>query len=199
MPMANYFTSGQFDLYKTTSLSTARSDPASYYTADRKITVFISHKHEDLNDLMGVIGFLEKQYNVRCYIDGLDQTMPKVTSAETAEKLKNRIKTCNKFILLATTKAIESKWCNWELGYGDSQKYKSDSLAIFPIKMKSELSTDFKGNEYMDIYPTVVYRDGTTKYADGTVIEKAYYVRTKNQKGSYTLTPLYQWLRSKNL
>lgn len=194
--MANYFTSGEFDSYKIASLSTARSEPKSYYTADRKTTVFISHKHEDLNDLMGVIGFLEKQYNVRCYIDGLDQTMPKVTSAETASKIKNRIKTCNKFILLATTKAIESKWCNWELGFGDSQKYQGNDLAIFPIKMKTELSTEFKGNEYMDLYPTVVYRNGTTKYDDGSLIEKDYYVRTKNQKGSYTLTPLSQWLKS---
>lgn len=196
MAASNYFTSGQFDSYKTTSLSTARSDPADYYTADKRVTVFISHKHEDLNDLMGVIGFLEKQYGVRCYIDGLDQTMPAVTSAETALKIKNRIKVCDKFMLLATTKAIESKWCNWELGYGDSQKYQKNSLAIFPIKMKLESITDFKGNEYMDLYSTIVFRDGTTKYSDGSIIKRDYYVKKKSQDGSFVLTPLSNWLKS---
>lgn len=196
MAASDYFISGHFDSYKITSLSIARSDPANYYTANKRVTVFISHKHEDLSDLMGVIGFLEKQYGVRCYIDGLDQTMPAVTSAETASKIKNRIKACDKFMLLATTKAIDSKWCNWELGYGDSQKFQRDSLAIFPIKMKLESNADFKGNEYMDLYPTVVFRDGMTKYRDGSMIEKDYYVKTKSQDGSFVLTPLSRWLKA---
>lgn len=49
--------------------------------------------------------------------------MPQVTSGETAIRIKDRIDKCDKFILLATDKAVESKWCNWELGYGDAKKY----------------------------------------------------------------------------
>lgn len=47
--------------------------------------------------------------------------MPKVTSAETATRIKDRISRCDKFILLATNGAIDSKWCNWELGFGDAK------------------------------------------------------------------------------
>ena len=91
----------------------------------RKTTVFISHKHDDLDDLKGLLGFLEQEYDVKVYIDSRDPSMPKITSAQTALNIRERIKRCDKFILLATNGAIESKWCNWELGYGDAQKFKA--------------------------------------------------------------------------
>ena len=101
----------------------------------RKTTVFISHKHDDLDDLKGLLGFIQETYGVKVYIDSQDPIMPKTTSAETALNIKDRIKMCDKFILLATNGAIDSKWCNWELGYGDAQKYKSN-IALFLMKPK---------------------------------------------------------------
>lgn len=86
-----------------------------------KKTVFLSHKHDDWEDLKGFIGFLERRYNIECYIDSDDPSMPKKTSGETAERIKNAIRKTDRFILLATDNAIASKWCNWELGYGDAQ------------------------------------------------------------------------------
>ena len=76
-------------------------------------TVFLSHKHSDLEDLKGVMGLL-KEYGVKVYIDSMDNKMPKETSGETAKRIKEVIKFCRKFVLLATEKAIESYWCNWE-------------------------------------------------------------------------------------
>lgn len=52
--------------------------------------------------------------------------MPQVTSGETAIRIKDRIDKCDKFILLATDKAVESKWCNWELGYGDAKNIQGE-------------------------------------------------------------------------
>lgn len=49
-------------------------------------TVFISHKHDDLEDLRGVLGFLEKNFNVKVYIDSQDPSMPKITSAKNSHK-----------------------------------------------------------------------------------------------------------------
>lgn len=91
----------------------------------RKYPVFVSHKHDDLEELKGVIGFLEAKYNIKAYIDSRDGSMPSKTSGETASQIKERIIQCEKFILLATDAAIESKWCNWELGFGDAQKFNS--------------------------------------------------------------------------
>lgn len=44
--------------------------------AERRTTVFISHKHDDLEDLKGLLGFLEKEYCVKVYIDSRDPSMP---------------------------------------------------------------------------------------------------------------------------
>lgn len=107
-----------FDGYRVESLTESAQDIIPKYNFDgsTKTTVFISHKHDDLDEIKGLIGLLERKYNIKAYIDSLDKSMPKKTSGETASKIKQRINRCNKFILLATNGAVESKWCNWELG-----------------------------------------------------------------------------------
>ena len=136
--MANLFYRGQFDSYKVRSLNKSLESINEQYVFDsaynlQKTKVFLSHKHDDLEDLKGVIGLLEEEFNVDVYIDSKDETMPKTTSGETASKIKTRIKKCDKFILLATNGAIESKWCNWELGFGDANKFENNNLALFPM------------------------------------------------------------------
>lgn len=157
--------------------------------------VFLSHKHEDLSELMDLIGFLEKQYSVDVYIDSMDKKMPLNTCGMTATRIKQVIKSCDKFILLATDKAVESKWCNWELGFGDALKFR-DNIAILPIKDEGELYTDYKGHEYMQIYPTIRYYDGSEKYTNGTYVEQGYYYAYFNEDGTLFITPLRTWLNS---
>ena len=166
-----------------------------YQQYSRKTTVFISHKHDELQELKEVLCFLEEKYDVRVYIDSQDPTMPKKTSEITASNLKNRIKKCDKFILLATNGAIESKWCNWELGYGDAQKFK-DHIALFPIKPKGSLDSSYKGAEYLSLYPYICYEDGTNRYGNGLRIEEGYYVVIpKNEKNIFW--KLSDWLSRK--
>lgn len=65
--------------------------------ADYKTTVFLSHKHKDLDELdeaLGVIELLEN-LNVKVYIDSMDNKMPSQTSGETAARIKDVIKYCN--------------------------------------------------------------------------------------------------------
>lgn len=152
--MKRILESGQFSNYREgVSLDSASMEVANLYKSYfGKTTVFISHKHDDLEDLSGLIGFLEKNYNVKAYIDSKDSSMPSVTSGVTASKIKERIRQCDKFILLATDGAVESKWCNWELGYGDSQKFSSKDIAILPLKRKGYSDSSYKGNEYIHIF-----------------------------------------------
>lgn len=117
--------------------------------------------------------------------------MPKVTSAETATRIKNRISKCDKFILLATNGAIDSKWCNWELDFGDAKKY-NKHIALFPMKPEGTYDRNCKGNEYMRIYPYIAYYDGIEKYTDGTPIAKGYYDREETKDGNY-ITSLNEW------
>lgn len=156
--------------YRAFSEVVNESKQESKYYAE--VTVFLSHSHEDLKNgfLNKAIVFLRKS-GVRIYIDSLDNSLPPFTSAETAQKIKDQIKANKKFIFLATTNAINSKWCNWELGFGDAHKY-IDHIALFPLA--DEISS-WNGTEYLRIYPRieesnftneffkVIYPDGTEK------------------------------------
>lgn len=157
-------------------------------------TVFLSHKHSDLEDLQGVMGMLEK-IGAKIYIDSMDNKMPMQTSGETAQRIKEVIKYCNKFILLATDKAVESYWCNWELGIGDTHKY-IEHIAILPMKDKDTYDHNYKGNEYLQIYPSIDYEDGTRFYRNSQkLITRGYYVcKPRNSEGIRYITPLKDWL-----
>ncbi len=163
---------------------------------DTKTTVFLSHKHKDLEEIKeaaGVIEFLEDM-GIKVYIDSMDNKMPEQTSGDTASRIKEIIKYCDKFILLATAKAIESFWCNWELGIGDVHKYQKH-IAILPVKEKGEYNYQYKGNEYLQIYPHIDYENGTSRYINDEIIPKGYYVaKPRNKEGIRIITPLKTWL-----
>lgn len=156
-----------------------------------KVTVFLSHKHDEVEELDGAISLL-KILGVEVYVDWQDKEMPKNTNGATARIIKRKIRDNKKFILLATEAAIASKWCNWELGYGDSQKYQ-EHIAIFPIR--NTYDPEFSGSEYLAIYPAIEYRDGTTKRVSGETIPKGYYVfAPPNQEGTRSFESLENWL-----
>ncbi len=171
------------------SRSFSRGEISTY-----KTTVFLSHKHSDLEEVKEIIGFLRSRYNIDIYIDSEDSAMPDRTSPETATRIKAIIDKCDRFILLATDDAIESKWCNWELGYGDAKKYK-DKIAILPIKKKRGSNLLYKGSEYLNIYPYISKYLGHEKYTDNTLVKADYYVVTRNANSSRTITSLSKWFK----
>ena len=156
-----------------------------------KTTVFLSHKHNELQELDSAISLLKK-LGVNIYIDWLDRNMPNVTSGETARRIKLKIKENNKFILLATEGAIASRWCNWELGFGDTHKY-FDNIAIFPIR---ENNTNFSGSEYLEIYPRIeyVYASTVSRRIGGYFEEGYYVISPTDDEGSSTYLKLTYWL-----
>jgi hypothetical protein len=143
--------------YRTFSERITEAKNESSYFATT--TIFLSHSHEDKDEVKKAVVFL-RSIGVRVYIDWLDPSMPPFTSAETADKIKKKIKDCKKFIFLATNNAINSKWCNWELGFGDAHKY-IDKIALFPL---SENSGTWNGAEYLRIYPRIEESNYTTEY-----------------------------------
>jgi TIR domain len=114
------------------------------------ITVFLSHKHDEKEILKKVIELL-KNNGANIYIDWQDDKMPDSTNGETANLIKNQIRTNQKFIFVASNGAINSKWCNWELGYADSLKY-DKNIALMPI---TKNDGSWTGNEYLQIYPVI--------------------------------------------
>lgn len=196
------FNQGAFSSYRIedSRYSGVLIESRSFSAGTRRVTkrtVFLSHKHDDLEDLKGFIGYLENYYNVECYIDSDDLGMPEKTSGETAERIKKAIKATDRFILLAMDNAIASKWCNWELGYGDAQKFK-DRIAILP--MKNTGHTFYSGNEYMGIYPHIVRIDSTgvttvkRMYHPELPTISGYYVVSADSAGRVTYVSLRMWL-----
>ena len=132
-------------------------------------SIFLSHSHLDKDYVKDVVAFLRDR-DVNCYVDWMDDTMPEKTSGITASIIKTKIKENNKFVFLATNNALSSKWCNWEIGYGDAQKY-IDRIAIFPLK---DDNGEWQGNEYLQIYPYIYEADSShglyfVRFPDGTV------------------------------
>lgn len=74
--------------------------------------------------------------------------MPKVTSSETAEKLKIKIEKSSKFVILATPKSIESIWMPWEIGLSDQMKGLSN-IAVLPIVHENKT---WDKREYYQLY-----------------------------------------------
>lgn len=144
-----------------------------------EVTVFLSHSHDDLEKLdVNKVIVLLRSVGVRVYIDSNDPSLSQDTSAETAEKIKNQIEKNKKFILVATKKAIDSKWCNWELGFGDAHKY-TDHIALVPI---ADISATWNGTEYLRIYPRIEESESTLKSLNVIFPDKR-------------VIPLGRWLR----
>lgn len=155
-------------------------------------SVFLSHKHSDKLELKRVKKLLE-ELGISVYIDWLDDSMPEKTRGETGVIIKQKIKDYDKFILVATEDAIKSQWCNWELGLGDAVKYDKDKIALFPLR--NDGYSAWSGTEYMEIYPTIEYEDGTGKYVGGAYIPQGYYVMYPSLAGIRNLIKLEDWLK----
>ena len=92
----------------------------------------------------------------------MDKRMPKETCAKTAERIKDVIAACDKFILLATNKALASKWCNWEVGIADKKKFFGQDMAILP--MLDDNKSVYDWNEYLELYPYIEAFDMDNKW-----------------------------------
>ena len=161
-----------------------------------KPTIFLSHKHNDLEDEEELKGFIEliEGMGAKVYIDSMDNTLPQQTTGDSAKRIKEIIKFCNKFILIATEKAIVSFWCSWELGVGNVYQY-MDHIALLPIKEKSTSDSKYKGNEYLQIYPKIEYKEAFTNF-NGHYFEEGYYVsQPENNEGKIYIQLLKNWFK----
>lgn len=121
-------------------------------TAHETFDIFLSHCHEDailikgLRDELVEIGF-------SVYVDWIEDPQldrTKVTK-DTAAALRVRMRQ-SKSLLFATSEASKkSVWMPWELGYMDA--YTTSRVAIAPMVADHEAGGEFKGQEYLGIYP----------------------------------------------
>jgi hypothetical protein len=170
----------------------ARRDFSERFSGTAKSSVFLSHKHSDKTEVRFARDLLNG-LGADAYVDWLDPDLPEKTRGETAVIIKQKIKSNDKFILLATEAALESQWCNWELGYGDANKHADSNLALFPLR---EDNSSWRGNEYMQLYHTIEYENGTNEYKNGRIIPAGYYICSPFTGVLRTIIPLKDWLVS---
>ena len=136
---------------------------------------FVSHSSADKVFIRKVLLFLKyAKGGVHGYVDWQDPDLRHPTNAETAMRLKERIRRARKLIYVVTNDSLKSVWCSWELGYADCEKG-VDNVAILAIKPNNGY---WKNNEYLQQYPGIGY--------DGKVF------RVTNSDG--LSVSLYDWL-----
>ena len=147
-----YLSESQVRAYPSTLTASARSAAQAGLSKSAAVarTVFLSHSHEDRVLVEGVRLMLASQ-GVSVYVDWKDAEMPAVTNPETAKRIRAKIASADKFVMLASNLSLLSRWVPWELGIGEVQKT-LNNVAVLPV------IPDFgawEGNEYVGIYSRI--------------------------------------------
>jgi hypothetical protein len=116
-----------------------------------RVSIFLSHSHKDKEIVEGFVNLLGDTGQITIYVDWQDETMPRVTSRETAQRIKLKINELDLFVVLATKNAMDSKWVPWEVGVADSVK-RIDRIFVVPIV---DSTGQYHGNEYMQLYQRI--------------------------------------------
>lgn len=127
-------------------------EKAESYSAEK--TTFLSHSSNDTDWFLPAIDLLE-EHGAKIYIDKKDPELPPYTDTETAKKLRTQIRQSQKFILLASTNSMDSKWVPWELGLADGC-HARNNIALFPALDKQN-ERDWVSNEYFGLYRKIVF------------------------------------------
>jgi len=123
---------------------------------DGGFEVFVSHSSADNDFIRKVLLFLKyAKGGVNGYVDWQDSKLQHPTDAQTAKRLKDRIRNSRKMIYVVTNDSLKSVWCSWELGFADRDKG-VDNVAILAVKPNNGR---WKHNEYLQQYPWINYEN----------------------------------------
>ena len=120
---------------------------------DGGFEVFVSHSIADNDFIRKVLLFLKyAKGGVNGYVDWQDSKLQHPTDAQTAKRLKDRIRNSRKMIYVVTNDSLKSVWCSWELGFADRDKG-VDNVAILAVKPNNGR---WKHNEYLQQNPWII-------------------------------------------
>lgn len=123
---------------------------------DGGFEVFVSHSSADNDFIRKVLLFLKyAKGGVNGNVDWQDSKLQHPTDAQTAKRLKDRIRNSRKMIYVVTNDSLKSVWCSWELGFADRDKG-VDNVAILAVKPNNGR---WKHNEYLQQYPWISYEN----------------------------------------
>ena len=147
-----------------------------------KFDIFLSHSSLDAIVVLGLLLDLTSM-GYKVYVDWIyDKLLDRSNvTAATAEQLRKRMLQSDSLFYATTEHAPGSKWMPWELGYKDGD---NNLVAILPVTAEKNTNNQYKGQEYLGLYPYAVKNEdkqlyickdqtSCTKYKDWTI---------KNQK-----------------
>jgi hypothetical protein len=113
--------------------------------------IFLSHSNLDRKEVEGIyIELTNKGFSV--YVDWIiDPHLDRNNvSKETAELIRERMRSSRTLVLAMSSNVSLSKWIPWELGYVDG---KTNNCALLPIAPGSSTVHVFHRREYLLLYP----------------------------------------------
>jgi len=128
----------------------------------KQFDIFLSHSYKD-KEFIEALYIELTNFGYSVYVDWIIDSnfdRKKVTK-KTVNKIRERMKQSKSLIYATSENASKSKWMPWELGFMDSYKGK---CAILPI-MDSK-NDDFKGQEFLSVYPIISRDDFTYNESD---------------------------------
>ena len=122
--------------------------------------IFLSHSYQDRDIIGALFKVMEEEMDFKIYVDWIVDTELDRTNvtAATAQRLKERMNLCKCLLFATSENQPKSKWMPWELGYFDGMKEK---VAILPIVEKENSQNRYSGQEYLGLYPYVVFQKDT--------------------------------------
>ncbi len=128
----------------------------------RTYDIFLCHASEDAILIKALRDELV-EHGHSVYVDWIEDTQldRRHVSKETAATLRKRMGQCRCLLFATSDAARKSDWTPWELGYMDA--HTCSRVAIVPIVPDEQKDVEFKGQEYLGLYP---YLDltGTTLF-----------------------------------
>lgn len=137
----------------TKSASVILNEDAATAKQRTSFDIFLSHSFKDAETILGVKLTLEDMGH-SVYVDWITDpglSRESVTK-DTAALLRLRMVQSKCLFYATTDNASQSKWMPWELGFMDGQKQKS---SILPISVTQNATDDYKGQEYLGVYPYI--------------------------------------------
>jgi len=150
--MPSYTTIDEAKEFVTSEVQRRAIQAATATKADKD--TFLSHSSED-NDVVPGITLVLQNHGANVYVDLGDDRLPEPPSVETAQVLRDTVRTMTRFVLIVSPNSKGSIWIPWELGLADGEK-KPSAVALFPV-VQTALQTKWTEQEYLGLYQRILW------------------------------------------
>lgn len=126
--------------------------------------IFLCHSYLDKEEVDGLYRELTNM-GFTVYVDWIiDPHLDRDhVTRETAEHVRNRLRSSKTLLLAISANAALSRWVPWELGYIDG---KTTQCALLPVAQGNAVRTSFTRTEYLTLYPYIEKPNDLTRFRD---------------------------------